>query len=96
MPARRVKNRVTFRHRPRPDLDGLEPVDEHDPWAAILARNSAEELYGCVLSGDLPCSAIVAGARRDMAVQFVLDLRPDPATVCGQAPKPAPAGCHRS
>jgi hypothetical protein len=60
------------------DFDGLEPVDEHNPGVGALALDSAGELHDCVLSGDLPCSAVVAGQRRDVAIRFVLDLRPDP------------------
>lgn len=60
------------------DFDGLEPVDERDPKAGAVAVNSAWELDDCVLSGDLPCSIVVAGARRDVPIRFVLDLRRDP------------------
>ena len=60
------------------DFDGLEPVDERDPPAGVLTLNSAGELHDCVLGGDLPCSAIVVGQRRDVAIRFTLDLRHDP------------------
>lgn len=60
------------------DFDGLEPVHERDPRAGALALNSAGELHDCVLGGDLPCSAIVAGQQRAVAIRFALDLRPGP------------------
>jgi Family of unknown function (DUF6304) len=59
------------------DFDGLEPADPHDPRARTLTLNSAGELHDCVLGGDLPCSVIVAGQRRDAAIRFALDLRHD-------------------
>jgi len=46
--------------------------------------DSAGELGDCLLRGDLPCSAIVDGERREAAVQFVLDLRPNPQLSSGR------------
>jgi hypothetical protein len=60
------------------DLDILVPEDEQDPRTAALPLTSAGELHDCVLSGDLPSAALVAGQQREVTVQFVLDLRPDP------------------
>jgi hypothetical protein len=59
------------------DFDGLEPVHERDARTGALSLNSAGELYNCVLGGDLPCAVIIAGQRRDVAIRFGLDLRPD-------------------
>lgn len=59
------------------DFDGLEPVHERDARAGALPLNSAGELHDCILGGDLPCAAIVADEKRDVAIRFALDLRPD-------------------
>jgi uncharacterized protein DUF6304 len=65
------------------DFDGLEPAD---PTAAAgkLPLDQAGELTGCVLSGDLPCTAAIGGQRRLAVIAFSLDLRP------GTAEPPGP------
>ncbi len=66
------------------DFDDLEPAD---PSAAAgkLPLGQAGELTGCVLSGDLPCTAASGGQRRPATIVFSLDLRP------GTAMPPGPA-----
>jgi hypothetical protein len=56
------------------DFDGLEPVD---PAAATgrLPLNSAGELTGCILDGDLPCTLQADGSRHAATIRFSLDLR---------------------
>ncbi len=66
------------------DFDGLEPVD---PPAAAgkLPLDQADELTGCVLSGDLPCTIAIGGQRRPATIAFSLYLRPGIAVLPGSA-----------
>ena len=66
------------------DFDGLEPVEPSAP-AGTLPLNQAGELTGCVLSGDLPCTAAVGGQRRPATIAFSLDLHPGTAVLPGSA-----------
>jgi hypothetical protein len=56
------------------DFDGLEPVDP-SAVAGQLPLNRAGELYDCVLSGGLPCAAVVGGRSRQVTIGFSLGLR---------------------
>jgi hypothetical protein len=58
------------------DFDGLEPLDPSVIGARHqLHLNTAGELSTCVLTGDLPSTATVAGRTVPIAVVFELDLR---------------------
>jgi Family of unknown function (DUF6304) len=61
------------------DFDGLEPVDQSRAGAHDrLTLNSAGELGACVLTGDMPCVAIVAEQQVPIVVRFGFDLRVQP------------------
>jgi hypothetical protein len=62
------------------DFDNLEPVD-HSADTSRLPLDQAGQLSECVLSGDLPCTAIVE-QRYPATIAFSLDLR------CGSARPP--------
>ena len=55
------------------DFDALEPVDA-SAAAGRLPLDSAGELSECVLSGNLPCTLMIAGRRQPGTTTFSLDL----------------------
>jgi hypothetical protein len=59
------------------DFDGLEPVDTVIT-KGVLSLNRANEISECILTGELPCTAEMAGQPVPIIVRFELNLHHNP------------------